>query len=231
VSLSSHGKKGRAQYERAKRQEYVGNQALKLLAEDQGIDPVSGLHVRVADLGQETPANYTSEFNDMLKEVLSKTTPKLQLLAECIWVYASPANKKMPTNDVPKQFISFLLERRPQLRNAFESVKPGWDRDRIFCLNSCFYRHLATPLFLRGFEPQIVAAVTYGDLMYRVYLYLDWELFGSTIKNAGADFVVLPLLRTKFRKFSLKDRLSRSLTQISFKCYSTVLRRVPWLTS
>ena len=125
----------------------------------------------------------------MLKEALSTNTPTLRLLADCVWVYASPAKEKTPVGDVPKRFESLLSEKRPELKNIFDGHKQKWDRDRIVCLNSCFYRHVATPLFVRGLDANIVAAITYGDLMKRVYLYLDWGLFGSALKNSGAEFV------------------------------------------
>jgi hypothetical protein len=81
------------------------------------------------------------------------------------------------------------VDRNPYLKPTFETQRPRWDKDKIVCLNMSFFHHVALPLFLRHLDPQVIAAITYGVLLNRVYLYLDWQRLSRVAQAAGAEFI------------------------------------------
>ena len=56
------------------------------------------------------------------------------------------------------------------------------------CLSDSFFSPVALPIFLRGIDPNIIGAVGYGDLMFRVFLYVDWDAFSAIVAKEGGTF-------------------------------------------
>jgi hypothetical protein len=79
---------GVKQYERVLRQQKTGEQALSLLANDQGVDPVTGQEMRVVDISIKQ-ASYDTELGQVLTDVLANRLEACELIAGCIWIYAN----------------------------------------------------------------------------------------------------------------------------------------------
>jgi hypothetical protein len=182
------GKDGVNQYKRVLRQKEIGKQALTLLAEDKGINPVTGLHTSVLDLGNLGGEMYDKELGALFQEVLEGPKKEiLRLVANCIWVYVN-ADQNIPWPEVGDRAQNAISARVPQLRQSLATRLPAWDRDRVVSLSQGFTHPLAKPIFLRSLDPRLIAAVTHGDLMFRTYLYIDWERFAGVVSDLGFEF-------------------------------------------
>jgi hypothetical protein len=185
---TKRGKDGVNQYKRVLRQKEVGQQALILLAEDKGINPVTGLHTSVLDLGNLGAKTYDKELGALFQEALEGPQREiLRLVAGCVWVYVN-ADQKVPWPEVHDRAQNAISAEVPQLRQSLSAKLPAWDRDQIVPLSHGFSHPLAKPIFLRSFDPRLIAAVIHGDLMFRTYLYIDWERFAAVISGIGAEF-------------------------------------------
>jgi hypothetical protein len=185
---TKRGKDGVNQYKRVLRQKEIGKQALTLLAEDKGINPVTGLHTSVLDLGNLGAETYDKELGALFKEALDGPQKEiLRLIADCVWVYVN-ADQNVPWPEVQDRAQNAISAQVPKLRQLLATKLPAWDRDRIISLSQGFTHPLAKPIFLRSFDPRLIAAVTHGDLMFRTYLYIDWERFAAVVSDIGAEF-------------------------------------------
>jgi hypothetical protein len=185
---SRRGKGGVKQYKRVRRQKEISEQALTLLVDDKGINPLTGLHTSVLDLGNLAGETYDKELGALFQEVLEgpqKEAPRL--VADCVWVYVN-ADQNVPWPEVGNRAQNAISAEVPQLRQSLAARLPAWDRDRIVSLSRGFAEPLAKPIFLRSFDPRVIAAVTCGDLMFRTYLYVDWERFAAVVRDSGAEF-------------------------------------------
>jgi hypothetical protein len=185
---TKRGKDGVNQYKRVLRQKEIGKLALTLLAEDKGINPVTGLHTSVLDLGNLGAETYDRELGALFQEALEGPQKEiLRPVADCVWVYVN-ADQNVPWPEVPDRAQNAIGAKVPQLRQSMATKFPPWDRDQIVPLSHGFSHPLAKPIFLRSFDPRLIAAVTHGDLMFRTYLYIDWERFAAVVRDIGAEF-------------------------------------------
>lgn len=185
---TKRGKDGVNQYKRVLRQKEISKQALTLLTEDKGINPVTGLHTSVLDLGDLGAETYDKELGALFQEALEGPQKEIvRLIAGCVWVYVN-ADQNVPWPEVRDRAQNAISGEVPQLRQSLVANFPAWDRHQIVSLSRGFAEPLAKPIFLRSFDPRLVAAVTYGDLMFRVYLYIDWERFAAVVRDIGAEF-------------------------------------------
>jgi hypothetical protein len=182
------GRDGVNQYKRVLRQKEIGNQALTLLAEDKGINPATGLQTSVLDLGNLGAETYDKELGALFGDALAGPSKEvLRLVADCIWVYVN-ADQNVPWHEVRDRAQNKISTEVSQLRQSMAAKLPRWDRDKIIPLSHGFYHPLAKPIFLRSFDPRLIAAVTHGELMFRTYLYIDWERFAAVVSDIGAEF-------------------------------------------
>ena len=185
---AEHGKAGISQYKRATRQKQVSESALELLQNDEGIDPVTNLQMRVIDLKGTGGDSYDKQLNEVLKKALDAPESEcIELISDCIWVYAT-ANRKAGFHAARLIAQERIAERVSLFANTLRRKLPAWDRDRIFCLTDGFRIPMAKPLFLRSLDIPIVASVVEGDLMLKVFFYLDWERFRPVAQAAGGEF-------------------------------------------
>jgi hypothetical protein len=185
---TKRGKDGVNQYKRVLRQKEIGKQALTLLAEDKGINPVTGLHTSVLDLGNLGAETYDKELGALFEEALEGPEKEfLRLVADCVWVYAN-TDQNVPWPEVQGRAQNAISAEVPRLSQSLAAKLPAWDRDRVISLSQGFAEPLAKPIFLRSFDPRLIAAVTHGDLMFRIYLYIDWERFATVVSDIGAEF-------------------------------------------
>lgn len=181
-----YGKKGKDQFDRVLRQYQTSNQALRLLAEEKGTDPVTGQEMEILD-HKIVDQTYDQDLNSMLLEAIGSGKEAMVLLAECVWVYVN-TDKKLSRGEVWRKFQQTISEKGLHPNHSPKKL-PKWDKDRSACLNESFFHPMAKPLFLRGLDPGIVAKITNNDLMFRVHLYLDWEKFASLVQEEGGEFV------------------------------------------
>lgn len=186
VFEAKYGKKGAAQLRRVLNQKVKSDQAMDLLNKETGIDPVTGRHMRVIEVSAEL-TKYDDALGWVLKASLDRRTAVTEVVDGCVWLYAN-ADKRLSLDELRNEFSALLAQRIAGFSQAANKRRPSDDRNRIASLSEGFYHPLALPLFLRNLDPSIVGAVAYGDLMFRVLLYIDWASFGNVVRQEGADF-------------------------------------------
>jgi len=183
------GQAGVKQHERVLRQQKTGEQALDLLANDQGIDPVTGQEMRVVDISTKQDS-YDAALGQVLTNVLDGRLETCELIAGCIWIYAN-SDPSINREQAAVRFINTLSNRISQehLRNI---RRPGpHDRDRIVPLIWGLHQPVSLPLFLRSLSAEIIAAALCGELRHKVMMYIDWSRFAVLCKEAGASISFL----------------------------------------
>jgi hypothetical protein len=182
---AAFGEKGMAQLKRVVRQKEVNQQALTLLNDERGVDPVSGEDVRVLEVDVEME-HYDNAMNQMLLRALETKVETLEVIDGCLWIYAN-ADPGSNRSTVRRQFQDRLERHSPTFRESLARRRPRGDHDRIVSLNESFEVPMAKPIFLRRFNPQVVGAISFGALMFRVFLYVDWAAFASLVKQEGGE--------------------------------------------
>ena len=180
-----YGKKGVAQLDRVTRQKTITAQALTLLHEEHGKDPVTGAELSVTEI-PVAPNTYDAALNRVLTEAADRTGEVTETIDGCLWICAN-RTKVLNRYQARRHFHDLLGLRFPHLLRAPEQPASR-SHDRIVCLNECFMPPLAKPIFLRALEAENVGSVTYGELMFKVFLYLDWQAFGTLIAEEGGQF-------------------------------------------
>ena len=208
-----YGPKAVKQLERVVKQRQRYNEVMDIIDNDHGFDSRQQAHVTVQDT--TTPLKrYDLELQNVIDA--SRGGPVLHCIDRCLWVYVEREQSKDPMEKV-KSFESKLAETSPgtlqwfkdQFRETecFEAVPL---EDNLICPE-------AIPLFLRQLEPESVRDVLIGDLMFSVFLFVDWYELGRVIKELGAELVwstkkegrsqrSKPLIQ---RRLSLGDRIPR----------------------
>lgn len=181
-----YGKSGFSQIARFARQSIKTSQALALLNDEHGTDPVTGKELAVTEV-TTPPEVYDASLNAALNDTLAHRTSALHVVDGCLWVYAN-ADKAVNRHQVRRDFQQLLVKRIPHVQRSLTTKRPAWDADRIVCLNDGFGPPMAMPYFLRQLEADIIASVTCGDLFLRAFLYLDWDAFASLVKEEGGEF-------------------------------------------
>jgi len=142
-----YGKSGFSQLERFARQGLRTTQALTLLNDEHGTDPVTGKELTVTEVMTKTEG-YDTQLNSMLKDALASQRPATLVVDGCLWIYAN-TDKNVNRHRVKRDFHQLLVERVPEARQHLTAKRPAWDADRIVCLNDTFGPPMAMPLFLR----------------------------------------------------------------------------------
>ncbi len=177
-----HGEKAIRQLERVKRQKATANQALDLLQNEQGVDPVTGHTISVVESGVVTET-YDAELRAQLDAAVAGGKGVLECIDGCLWVYAATGGRRETPRTV--RAFSEALEAKSSWYAAATSRSPPRDRDKLVGLNTCVGYPLAKPLYFRGLGPSHVAAITYGAFLDNVLMYLDWNGFEDLIKQEG----------------------------------------------
>lgn len=178
---------GIKQVDRFIRQIVRDKQMLSLLWEDQGFDPVSEREIKVLDQREHALENYDPELGSMLAELQNGASEAWRLIDQCLWVYVN-RDRGLGPGAVQEKFKKLMADRDPRLRDLLQKRLPQWDLGGMTLLNEGFSLPMALPLFLRGIDPAMIGDIAAGQLMYRVYLYLDWDKFGDLIREEGAEF-------------------------------------------
>jgi hypothetical protein len=180
------GKKGMQQLERVLRQKKIGNQALALLANEKGIDPVTGFEIEVME--SATPLQtYDAGLCVLLEKAAACEAGAIDCVDGCLWIFAAAGGKKRAPY-AAQRFIELLETRVDGFTRRNGKPLAGWDRDKIRNLSVSVKYPLAKPLFLRNLDPMHIASLTYGRLLDNVLMYLDWGAFGRLIAKAGGEF-------------------------------------------
>jgi hypothetical protein len=180
------GKKGTAQLDRVLRQKQIGDQALALLVNEKGIDPLSGFEISVIETAV-APQTYDKTLATMLEIALAEGKWVAECIDGCLWVFVN-ADRKLGLHKGIERFDKLLHDRIPGHSVPRSREHPRWDRDRIRSLSASVHHPMARPLYLRQLQPSQIASVTYGVLRDNVLLYLDWSGFGRLIQKAGGQF-------------------------------------------
>jgi hypothetical protein len=128
--VDKHGEGGIKQSKRSLRQHEISGQALKLLHEERGIDPVSGSSIEIVDLGI-VPDDYDEALNALLGTALERHIEVVELVGECLWVYAN-ADPAVSRTQALQHFEAFLEAKVPR---AYRAGRPArlepTDRGRL----------------------------------------------------------------------------------------------------
>jgi hypothetical protein len=130
---------------------------------------------------------YDESLNSILLEAIEKRSEVIELVAECLWVYAS-ADPKRKRHQTAHRFQELLATRVTREPSTAASRNARWDQDRIVCLNTTFALPMSKPLFIRQLDSRVIASATYGDLMFKTCIYLDLKRFAAVIEDNGARF-------------------------------------------
>ena len=184
---TKYGRRGFKQIQRIIRQKRVGDQVLNLLRDERGVDPASGSEIEIVDLGVQ-PEFYDDSLNALLCTALESHGEVIELVAECLWVYAN-ADPAVSRVSAEQRFERFLAEKLPRAycRGRLARREPT-DRDRIASLLWSFYQPIAKPLFLRELDPHLVGSAIAGELAFKIFVYLDVERFAALIDSSGATW-------------------------------------------
>jgi hypothetical protein len=183
---AKRAKAGVAQYERVMRQHRTGEQALDLLANDRGTDPVTGLELNVVDI-DVAQGSYDSELNPVLLKAIANHSEECELVGGCIWAYAN-ADSNIRREEATLRFTDLLCSRVPDEHQRFLRKPNAKDRDRVAPLVWGLHHPISVPLFLRNLDIDATAATLCGDLRFKVMLYIDWHRFATLCKDSGALF-------------------------------------------
>jgi hypothetical protein len=175
--VAQYGKKGVQQLERFKRQAKRNDQAIALLTNERGVDPVTGELVEVVDTRTEFKS-YDVDLDQMLGNVLAGAEEAWHVVDGCLWVYAS-TNKER----ADERFRDVLTKHGIQLG---EDQGNRVDFGRIASLHEGFGVPLARPLYLRRLKAEIIGEIAYGRLLFRVLMYIDWPRFLALFEDRGA---------------------------------------------
>jgi hypothetical protein len=180
-----YGKKGAQQLDRVLRQQRTGDQALNLLINEKGTDPLSGHEIRVIETPVK-PQTYDEALAAVLQTSLTDRRAVTECVDGCLWIFVN-ADKRLE-KDTTERFVELLGELIPKFSLSDGVRHPQSDRDKIRYLSSGVHYPIARPLFLRKLPSSQIASVTCGTLRRNVLLYLDWNAFGRLIQRAGGDF-------------------------------------------
>lgn len=184
--IRKYGKHGIKQIERIERQEERNKQILELLNKEKGIDPFTSQFIEIQEI--HTPDDfYDQELNNLLKKLNDKGEEDVCLIDDCLWIYANK-NIKLPLNEVVRKFKDILISNENRLQTLLNKKLPRWDDGRIFTLNTGFGFPVSRPIFHRNIEPRFLGHIANGNLMFRIYLYLDWKKYGELYNNCGLEF-------------------------------------------
>jgi len=186
---AKRAKAGVAQYERVMRQHRTGEQALDLLTNERGTDPVTGLETSIVDIRVEQ-GSYDSEFGQVLLKALAGHSEECELVAGCIWVYAN-ADPSINREQAALRFVNLLCGRISDERQRSKRKPNSQDRDRVVPLIWGLHHPISLPLFLRNLGVDVIASTLCGDLRFKVMLYIDWNRFATLCNDAGASFSLL----------------------------------------
>jgi len=175
-----YGPKGVAQLNRVVRQSEVSQQALSLLQNERGTDPVTGRETQIIDTGVDDK-RYDDVLNDMLKSALNGTGEIAESI-ECLRIFINMNKDRQKA----LEWTASTLE--SQLGQPLRVTNNKFESDRIADLNDGLYLPMSLPLFLRHLDPQVIGALTYGNLMGRVHLYFDWDGFAKIVQEEGGTF-------------------------------------------
>lgn len=180
---AQYGKKGLKQYERVVRQSVRNDQAIEVIRNEKGVDPITGENITIWT-SDVKPDSYDTSLNQLVREALETRGAVEVTIDGCLLVYAN-ADRSLKPYEVRSRFESLVKQRFPVFG---EATRGASEKDRLVCLNDGFAVPMAKPLYLRGIDSDPVAEVTFGDLTFRVFLYLDWDGFASLVRDEGGQF-------------------------------------------
>jgi len=178
----THGTNKMKQLERVKRQISTSHQAIELLNNDEGVDPLTGKKLVVLEIHEENKY-WNEELNSLLREALKEEREVLTQIEDCLWIYAdgNPENNFVQARD---HFINTLKKGEPRLTTTIRRNDLG----RPVALYEGLYHPVSVPLFLRPIDSDLVGEVLYGHLYRKVFFYFDWVAFSKKIREAGGTF-------------------------------------------
>lgn len=185
---AKRSKSGLDQYGRVMRQHETSEQAIELLRNERGIDPVTGLEVRVVDI-QVAQESYDVELGRVLLSALADNADVIELVAECIWVYAN-TDPTISRHQAALRFLEFLLKNISAEHYSSIRKPLSGDRDRIAPLSWGFHQPVSIPILLRDLDAHTIAATVWGPLQHKVLLYIDWDRFSALCARNRVAFAL-----------------------------------------
>ncbi len=208
-----YGPKAVKQLQRVVKQRHRYNQVMDIIEKDRGFDPRQEAEIVVQDT--ITPLKrYDPELQAIIDA--SRDGPVLCCVDRCLWVYVEREQSKDPAEKV-KSFECKLAEASPTTLQWFNEQFGGKEPFGDVLLEDNLICPEAIPLFLRQLEPETVRDVLIGNLMFSVFLFVDWRELGIVVEELGAELVwstqkegrsqrSKPMAQ---RQFSLGDRIPR----------------------
>jgi hypothetical protein len=201
-----YGPKAVKQLERFVKQRQKYNQVMDIIDHDRGYHPRHEAEVII----QETETQLKS-YDEELQLIIDASTqgPVTKCIDRCLWIFVNRDNSKSPEDKI----LDFERELSAASPSTLQWYKAHFGSDepfRIALLEDNLTCPEAIPLFLRHLEPETIREVLIGDLMYSVFLFVDWCELGRIITEFGAELTWSS--RKRGRAQQSKPRLKRSLT-------------------
>lgn len=180
VFAKKYGPKAVKQLSRVVRQSEISEQAIALLQNERGVDPVTGHETQIIDMGVGEE-RYDDLLNDMLKTALY-SSKEIAEKVECLWVLINRTTERQKG----VEWVFNTLESK--LGRPLHTPKHKWESDRIADLNDGLEVPMAMPILLRHLDAEVIGELIYGNLMGRVHFYFDWEQFAKIVHEEGGTF-------------------------------------------
>jgi len=201
-----YGPKAVKQLERFLKQRQKYGQVMKIIDHDRGYHPRHKAEVII----QETETQLKSYDEDLQLTIDASTQgPVVKCIDRCLWVYVSRDSSKTPDEKI-LDFERELSAASPSTLRWYKAQFGGDEPFRVAVLDDNLTCPEAIPLFLRHLEPETIREVLIGNLMYSVFLFVDWCELGRIITESGAELSWSS--RKHGRAQQSKPRLQRSLT-------------------
>ncbi len=178
-----YGPKAMKQLDRVVKQRERYNQYMDIIDDDRGFDPRRQAEVTIQDSSTQLES-YDRELQ--LAVDASEHTSALRCIDHCLWVYIDRDNSKGPTAKIA-DFERELTKESPITLKWFrehfganEPFEPVLLEGNLTCPE-------AIPLFLRQLEPETVRDILIGNLMFSVFLFVDWSELARIVTDLGAQ--------------------------------------------
>ena len=103
------GPKGAKQLDRVLRQKKTGEQAISLLVNEKGVDPVTGYEIQVTETVNQ-PESYDGQLHELLDRAGNTEEGILDCVDSCLWLFAASGGRRKSLH-AAKRFMELLEQR------------------------------------------------------------------------------------------------------------------------
>lgn len=183
---SSYGMKGLDQAVRYAKQAILAEQALGILRDEEGIEPVTSERINVLTL-TVLDEFYDDQLGHLIDRAMSKGSAETTLIDDCLHIHVD-GRRSADRMSVIRAFHDQLNSRNSYYSTHSRNRIRNCDLGGIASLNNNLMMPIAKPLYIRSLTPEQVGQIAIGDLMNRVHFFLDMDAFGELLSQEGARF-------------------------------------------